>query len=271
MPVAITLDEPPALLKLLANDVRWAVVSALTRSDYRVHELARLASLPLNLVSYHLKKLRDERLVRERRSGADGRDVYYSLNHLRLNEMFFSAGRELNLPASLNGAAKASHEQEARKDEKPLKVLFLCTHNSARSQLAEGILRTIGGDAVEVFSAGTEPSRVHPDAIRAAATLGIDIGGQSSKHLNEFQGRKFDYVITVCDRARESCPIFPGDPVQIHWSFPDPAAVEDPDERLQAFLKTGHELRTRVQYLLEIMEHDRRAKAHNRHTDDEEE
>jgi ArsR family transcriptional regulator, arsenate/arsenite/antimonite-responsive transcriptional repressor / arsenate reductase (thioredoxin) len=271
MPAAITLDEPPALLKLLANDVRWAVVSALTRSDYRVHELARLASLPLNLVSYHLKKLRDERLVRERRSGADGRDVYYSLDHLRLNEMFFAAGQELNLPANHNNSGKASHEQRARKEEKPLMVLFLCTHNSARSQLAEGIMRSIGGDAVEVSSAGTEPSRVHPDAVRAAATLGIDISGQSSKHLNEFRGQQFDYIITVCDRARESCPIFPGDPVQIHWSFPDPAAVDDPDERLQAFLKIGHELRTRVQYLLEIMEHDRREKAHTRATDDKQE
>jgi protein-tyrosine-phosphatase/DNA-binding transcriptional ArsR family regulator len=264
MSAAIALDEPPALLKLLANDVRWAVVSALTRSDYRVHELAQLASLPLNLVSYHLKKLRDERLVRERRSRADGRGVYYSLDHLRLNEMFFAAGQELNLPANPNKSDKASHEQRARKEEKPLRVLFLCTHNSARSQLAEGILRSIGADAVEVFSAGTEPSRVHPDAIRAAATL----GGQSSKHLNEFRGQQFDYVITVCDRARESCPIFPGDPVQIHWSFPDPTAVEDPDERLQAFLKIGHELRTRVQYLLAIMDRDRRAKAHNRATDD---
>jgi protein-tyrosine-phosphatase len=182
--------------------------------------------------------------------------------------MFFAAGKELNLPASLNGHTETSAKRGGGKSEKPLRVLFLCTHNSARSQLAEGILRSIGGDAVEVYSAGTEPSRVHPDAIRAASTLGIDISGQSSKHLNEFRGQKFDYVITVCDRARESCPIFPGDPVQIHWSFPDPAAVEDPDERFQAFLTTGYELKTRAQYLLEIMEHDRRAKAHSSDADD---
>ena len=262
MSATTILSEPPALLKLLANDVRWAVVSALIRSDYRVQELARLAGLPLNLVSYHLKKLRDERLVREQRSRADGRDVYYSLNHPRLREMFFAAGKELNLPASLNGQVKAPARRGGSKDEKPLRVLFLCTHNSARSQLAEGILRTMGGESVEVFSAGTEPSRVHPDAIKAAETLGIDISGQSSKHLNRFRNQKFDYVITVCDRARESCPVFPGDPVQIHWSFPDPAAVEDLDERLQAFLTTGLELKTRVQYLLEILEHDRRVKAH---------
>ncbi len=265
MATTIALHEPPTLLKLLANDVRWTVLSALARSDYRVQELAGMVSQPLNLVSYHLKKLRDERLVREHRSGADARDIYYSLDHPRLNEMFFAAGRALHISESAPDPTETSTEQSQSKDHKSLRVLFLCTHNSARSQLAEGILRKIGGDEVEVFSAGTEPSRVHPDAIRAAASIGIDISGQRSKHLDEYRDQQFDYMVTVCDRARELCPIFPGDPVKMHWSFPDPAAIEDPDKRYQAFLRTASELRIRAQYLLQIMEHDRRESAHNAH------
>jgi protein-tyrosine-phosphatase len=140
-------------------------------------------------------------------------------------------------------------------DKRPFRVLFLCTHNSARSQLAEGILRAHGGDSVEVFSAGSEPAKVHPLAIRAAAALQIDIGNQRSKHMDEFAGQTFDYVITVCDRVREVCPVFPDDPHQIHWSFPDPTAVTGSEEKqYQAFLQTARELSTRIGYLRLMME-----------------
>jgi protein-tyrosine-phosphatase len=113
-----------------------------------------------------------------------------------------------------------------------VQVLFLCTHNSARSQMAEGILRELGGDRIEAASAGTEVTRVHPLAVREMAERGIDISGHHSKHMDEFLGERFDYVVTVCDNARESCPIFPGDPERIHWSIPDPSAVEG-DEKTQ--------------------------------------
>ena len=135
----------------------------------------------------------------------------------------------------------------------PYRVLFLCTHNSARSQMAEGILRHRMGDRAEVFSAGTEATRVNPLAVRAMADIGIDISRQRSKHLDEFREQKFDYVITVCDRARESCPIFPGNPEQIHWSFPDPAAVTDREARVRAFERTATELTTRLNYLLKVI------------------
>jgi len=135
------------------------------------------------------------------------------------------------------------------------KVLFLCVHNSARSQMAEGILRHLAGDRLEVRSAGTEPSRVHPLAIQAMAARGIDIDGQSSKHLDAFTGQPFDYVITVCDRASEACPVFPGDPQRIHWSIPDPAAVEGSEAvRAKAFEAAVRELATRIRYLLALLE-----------------
>jgi arsenate reductase len=116
------------------------------------------------------------------------------------------------------------------------RILILCTGNSARSQLAEGLLRSMGGGRLDVFSAGTKPSFVRPEAIAVMAERGIDISGHTSKHVDEFKGQSFDYVITVCDNAREACPIFPGAPRRIHWSLPDPAAVEgSEDQRLEAF------------------------------------
>lgn len=103
------------------------------------------------------------------------------------------------------------------------RVLFLCTHNSARSQMAEGLLRDLGKGQFEVFSAGTEATHVRPLAIKAMAEKGIDISSQRSKVLTEYLGEPFDYVITVCDQANESCPVFPGARNRLHWSFPDPS------------------------------------------------
>ena len=102
------------------------------------------------------------------------------------------------------------------------KVLILCTGNSCRSQMAEGILRHYGNDRFEVFSAGTIPSQANPVAIRVMKEIGIDISGHRSKHVDEFKGQSFDYVITVCDNAKESCPFFPGNTKRLHWEFPDP-------------------------------------------------
>jgi arsenate reductase len=118
----------------------------------------------------------------------------------------------------------------------PIRVLFLCTGNSARSQMAEAMLRKLGGPRYEVYSAGTSPRpEVNPLAVEEMAAVGIDIRRQRPKDLNRFVGQRFDYVITVCDRARESCPIFPGAEM-IHWSFPDPAEVEgDQETRMRAF------------------------------------
>jgi arsenate reductase len=124
------------------------------------------------------------------------------------------------------------------------RVLILCTGNSARSQMAEGLLRHDAGDRFEVFSAGTKPSRVRPEAITAMQELGIDITGNRSKHVDEFVDQKFDYVLTVCDNANESCPVFPGRAVRIHRNFDDPAALEAPgQERLALFRRVRDEIR----------------------------
>jgi arsenate reductase (thioredoxin) len=124
------------------------------------------------------------------------------------------------------------------------RVLILCTGNSARSQMAEGLLRHDDGDHFEVESAGTRPSTVRPEAIEAMREIGIDIAGQRSKSVDELAGRDFDYVITVCDNARENCPYFPARTRMIHHSFDDPAAVEGEwDERLAAFRRVRDEIR----------------------------
>ena len=138
---------------------------------------------------------------------------------------------------------------------RPIRVLFLCTHNSARSQMAEGLLRGLGGDRFAVQSAGTEPSQVHPLAIEAMATHGIDIASHRSKHLVELTGERFDYVVTVCDRASEACPVFPGAPERIHWSLADPSAVEGSKaEKRAAFKRAANDLKTRIQYLIVVAE-----------------
>ena len=119
-------------------------------------------------------------------------------------------------------------------------------------------MRHLGGNSVEVYSAGSHPTAIHPDAVRVMASIGIDISGQRSKSMDGFVGQRFDYIITVCDRVREVCPLFPGDPERIHWSFADPAAVEDDELRLSAFQGTAHELMVRVRYVLLLIESDRK-------------
>jgi arsenate reductase (thioredoxin) len=134
---------------------------------------------------------------------------------------------------------------------KKQQVLILCTGNSARSQMAEGLLRRDAGDRFEVASAGTRPGGVRPEAIAVMREIGIDISGHRSKHINEFEGRQFDSVITVCDRARESCPVFPAAVQRLHRDFEDPAALQGPEEeRLAAFRRVRDELRT---YLAEFV------------------
>lgn len=131
------------------------------------------------------------------------------------------------------------------------RVLFLCTHNSARSQMAEGLLRARGGDAYQAFSAGTEATAVRPEAILVMAELGIDITAQQSKTMDRYLGDPFDWVVTVCDRARESCPVFPRAKRSLHWDFDDPAAATGSDEeRMAAFRRVRDEMAVRIDELL---------------------
>jgi arsenate reductase (thioredoxin) len=135
----------------------------------------------------------------------------------------------------------------------PIRVLFVCTGNSARSQLAEALLRTMGGADFEVHSAGTEPKGVNPYAIRVLASLGVDWSAATSKSLQGFIGQQFDYVITVCDRAKQVCPVFPGVQDQIHWGLEDPAEVDGTDaQKLAAFERTATELTMRLRPFIEV-------------------
>jgi arsenate reductase (thioredoxin) len=128
------------------------------------------------------------------------------------------------------------------------RVLFLCTHNSARSQMAEGLLKHLAGDRFEAHSAGTEATHVRPLAIRAMDEIGIDISGQESKTLDRYLEESFDYVITVCDDANEACPFFPGAANRLHWSFEDPSRVEgSEEERLAVFRSVRDRIRERIE------------------------
>ncbi len=128
-----------------------------------------------------------------------------------------------------------------------IRVLFLCTGNSARSIIGAALLRQMAGDAFDVHSAGTEPKGINPYTVRVLSGAGIGLAGERSKHVSEFDGQSFDYVITVCDAAAEQCPVFPGAPERIHWSFSDPAAVTGADdEKLAAFQRTLREMQARL-------------------------
>ena len=130
-------------------------------------------------------------------------------------------------------------------------MLIVCTGNSARSQMVEGFIRHEAGDVVEVSSAGTHPAPVRAEAVTVMGELGIDISGQRSKPVREFEGQTFDYVITVCDKAREECPAFSGSPERLHWPFEDPAAfTEAGDERVHAFRRLRDKIHARVMVFL---------------------
>jgi arsenate reductase (thioredoxin) len=129
------------------------------------------------------------------------------------------------------------------------RVLFLCTHNSARSQMAEGLLRALAGDRFEAHSAGTEATRVRPLAVRAMREIGVDISGQESKTLDRYRREPFDYVITVCDDANEACPFFPGAQSTLHWSFEDPSKAEGTEEECLAVFRS---VRDRIRQRIEV-------------------
>jgi thioredoxin type arsenate reductase len=150
------------------------------------------------------------------------------------------------------GASRASEPTPAE-DASPIRVIFVCTGNSARSQMAEALLRQEGGDRFEVVSAGVDPRGVHPMTIDALARVGIDISGARSKSVGEFLGQRFDYVITVCDRARATCPVFPGGGETLHWGVEDPVEVEGTEaERRAAFDAALRELAARIRTFLSL-------------------
>jgi protein-tyrosine-phosphatase/DNA-binding transcriptional ArsR family regulator len=252
--VATTSDglSPPAFLALAGHPVRWRLLRELSRSDRRVGELCELVGKPQSLVSYHLARLRSERVVSMRRSTADGRDSYYRVDLARCGELVAATGEALHPGLRVGSPPPRRREPASRRPRS--RVLFLCTGNSGRSQIAEALAEQLSAGAVQAFSAGSHPKPLHPAAARVMRARGIDLAGRRSKHLSEFSAQRFDSVVSLCDRVREVCPEFPGHPELVHWSIPDPAresAVEG--EADAAFERTACELTERIAFLLELI------------------
>jgi protein-tyrosine-phosphatase len=182
-----------------------------------------------------------------RRSSADQRDAYYRLELTVCGERLQQVGADLHPRL---GAGRAPGRIAAA-SRRRWRVLFLCTGNSARSQMAQAFLEHLANDRVEANSAGSQPKPLHPNAVRAMAARGIDISARRTKHLDTLARRRFDCVVSLCDRVREVCPEFPGKPETVHWSMADPSAAGATDrESYPAFEQTASEIEWRVKFLL---------------------
>lgn len=240
------IESPPSVLRVVGHPLRWRLLRELARSDHRVQELRGLVGEPQSLVSYHLGLLRQAGLVRTIRSSFDGRQTYYSADLSRCAELLAGAGGALH--PGLRLVASPPDQDRSQGQGTPTKVLFLCTGNSARSQMAEALISKRSNGGVVAVSAGSHPKPMHPNTVEVMRGYGIDVAGRPSRHLGEFAGQRFDYVVSLCDRVREVCPPFAGPPQAIHWSIPDP-------ETYPAFERTAVELDTRIGFFLQLIDH----------------
>jgi ArsR family transcriptional regulator, arsenate/arsenite/antimonite-responsive transcriptional repressor / arsenate reductase (thioredoxin) len=236
--------EPPAFLALAGHPLRWRLLSELAGSDPRVRELVGLTGEPQNLVSYHLRLLRDAGLVAATRSSFDGRDSYYHLDLDRCAAALAGAG------AALHPGLRMAPAPVLPQPAPPVAVVFVCTGNSARSPIAEALLRQRGGRRVKVTSAGTVPKpQLHAHAARLLRDeYGIDIAQQRPRDVHTLTGRGFDYLVTLCDKARETAPDLIDHRRRIHWSIPDPAVAGYP-----AFARAAADIHTRIGYLIPML------------------
>ncbi|MGB8344760.1 MAG: ArsR family transcriptional regulator [Ktedonobacteraceae bacterium] len=253
MPVLFSTRSAPGVFKLLANDLRWQLLTCLARSDYSGQDLVRLLNQPQNLVSYHLRKLREQLVVTEHRSTADERSIYYSLDLEALRSQYLSSA-ELLHPA-LSGRPAELPFPAGSLPRPSLRVLFLCTENSARSQMAEALLRHLSQGRIDACSAGSHPTHLHPLARQVLEAHHIPTEGLYAKPVDVFADQLFDRIITVCDRVREACPTFPNDPERIHWSFPDPVQVDGAvEQQYHAFEQTLLQLTMRIRLFMTVLE-----------------
>ena len=244
---------PPAFLRLVAHPLRWRLLATLADSDYRVRELVTRVDEPQNLVSYHLRLLRGGGLVTASRSSFDGRDSYYHLDLDRCADALAQTGAALHPWLRTDPAPRTPAGPNRSRG---VSVLFVCTGNSARSPIAEALLRRHTSGRVRVTSAGSRPKPdLHPDAVRVLfEQYGIDISGQQPRHLDTLAASPFDHVVTLCDKARENCPEFADHPRRIHWSIADPATASAGDGNgYPAFERTAAEIDTRVRHLLPLL------------------
>jgi ArsR family transcriptional regulator, arsenate/arsenite/antimonite-responsive transcriptional repressor / arsenate reductase (thioredoxin) len=241
----------PPFVRLAGHPLRWRLLAELAGSDLRVRELVTLLDQPQSLISYHLRLLRDGGLVTAARSSFDGRDSYYHLDLDSCAHALADTGAALH-PALRPDDITPTPPADPRRP--PRTVLFVCTGNSARSPVAEAQLRRHTAGQVQVISAGSRPKpQIHPHAVRVLRDhFGIDIADRQPRHLDTLAGRRFDYVITLCDKVREVCPDFGADSRRLHWSIADPAAAGDRDG-YPAFVRTASEIDTRVRHLLPVL------------------
>jgi protein-tyrosine-phosphatase len=246
---------PFRFLQLLADEQRWRLLAELARSDRKVSELTELVGRPQNLVSYHLAALRDAGLVSSRRSSADRRDTYYRMDVGRCADLLRRVGPALQPGLRIEVLDPLTVDRHPGR-RRP-SVLFLCTGNSARSQMAEALLEHHSGGAIRAYSAGSHPKPLHANAVRAMAERGIDISTRASKHMDRVRQRRFDRVITLCDRVREICPEFPGATTAMaHWSMADPASEAERHETgYRAFRRTAEDLESRIPFLIGELMH----------------
>ncbi|MDG4788830.1 ArsR family transcriptional regulator [Micromonospora sp. WMMD1102] len=248
-------QSTPTFVRLTAHPLRWRLLTELATGDLRVRELVALVGEPQNLVSYHLRLLRDGGLVTAVRSSYDGRDSYYHLDLDRCANALADTGAALHPALRRESAPLPVRPVDLRRTPR-VSVLFVCTGNSARSPIAEALLRHHTDGQVETISAGGSPrSRLHPGAARVLRReFGVRIADQLPRHWDTVAGRRFDYVISLCDRAREKCPDFSGGPRRVHWSIPDPAADGDPDQvDHSALQRAAVDIDTRVRRLLPVL------------------
>jgi ArsR family transcriptional regulator, arsenate/arsenite/antimonite-responsive transcriptional repressor / arsenate reductase (thioredoxin) len=248
------VDGPPTFVRMAAHPVRWRLLAELADSDYRVRELVARVDQPQSLVSYHLRLLRDGGLVTATRSSFDGRDSYYHLELDRCADALTDSGATLH-PALRRHATPPTPPAEQLRTRR-IAVLFVCTGNSARSPIAEALLRHRTAGHVTVTSAGSRPKPdLHPNTVRVLReTFGIDVSGQRPQDLDALTGRAFDYAITLCDKARETCPEFLPHTRRVHWSIPDPAAAGGTDDdSYPAFERAAADIDTRIRHLLSLL------------------
>lgn len=237
----------PAFLALAGHPLRWSLLAALAGSDLRVRELTQLTQQPQNLVSYHLRLLREGGLLTARRSNFDGRDTYYHLDLERCGLALGQVGAELHPqlhPRSARGPAPSAQPR-------PVAVLFACTGNSARSPIAAALLSHRSGGRITVSSAGSHPkASFHPRAVGLLRqSYGLELTGRP-RALDQVTGHRFDHVITVCDRVREACLSLGVQPTA-HWSIPDPAGGGL--DEAAAFARIVADLDTRITHLLPVL------------------
>jgi protein-tyrosine-phosphatase len=248
MPASARTQEPssPAFFALAAHAVRWRLLTELASSDRTVGELVTLSGQPQSLVSYHLRQLREAEVVGMRRSAADHRDTYYHLDLVRCADAIDRAAGALHpglsAPSIRTDERDAGHSRRAR-------VLFLCTGNSSRSQMAEAFAMQLGDELLDASSAGSHPKPTRAEVGPALRAYGIEWSGRS-KHLDAYRAQPFDYVVTLCDRVREVCPEFPGTAERmaerIHWNVPDPSDTGTPE----AFEDAAAEIETRLRFFI---------------------